>query len=279
MRSAPAHDRSRLSRIAVTAYLTIAAVAVVFPLLYVLFAALRPGQAITGQLTDIIPTGISFEHFADAFRRAPLVQQALNSLLVTLAQTAFQVATAVLAAYALVFGGLKRPGIVFGFILFTMMIPGESIIVANFLTIRSLGLFDTVIAVFIPFAVAAYNVFLLRQTFLSFPKEIHEAATVDGAGRTTFVFRFLLPLTSPTVMTVTLMSAIGAWNGYLWPLIVTESPAVRTIQVGIKILTDESGTDVGTSLAGVVIAAIPTILLVILGQRFLARGLTQGAVK
>jgi len=271
--------RARSSRIAITVYLSIAAALVTFPLLYVLFASFRPGQAITGQLSDIIPTGLSLEHFANAFRRAPLVQQAFNSLVVMIAQTALQVATAVLAAYALVFGGLKRPGAVFGFILFTMMIPGESILVANFMTIRSLGLFDTVIAVFLPFAVAAYNVFLLRQTFLSFPKEIHEAATVDGAGRMTFLFRFLLPLTSPTVMTVTLMSAISAWNGYLWPLIVTESPGVRTIQVGIKILTDESGTDIGTSLAGVVIAVIPTVLIVILGQRFLARGLTSGAVK
>lgn len=271
--------RARSSRIAITVYLSIAAALVTFPLLYVLFASFRPGQAITGQLSDIIPTGLSLEHFANAFRRAPLVQQAFNSLVVMIAQTALQVATAVLAAYALVFGGLKRPGVVFGFILFTMMIPGESILVANFMTIRSLGLFDTVIAVFLPFAVAAYNVFLLRQTFLSFPKEIHEAATVDGAGRMTFLFRFLLPLTSPTVMTVTLMSAISAWNGYLWPLIVTESPGVRTIQVGIKILTDESGTDIGTSLAGVVIAVIPTVLIVILGQRFLARGLTSGAVK
>ncbi|MFK3672040.1 carbohydrate ABC transporter permease [Leifsonia aquatica] len=271
--------RSRSSRVAITVYLSIAAALVTFPLLYVLFASLRPGQAITGQLSDIIPTGLSLEHFANALRRAPLAQQALNSLVVMVAQTALQVATAVLAAYALVFGGLKRPGMVFGFILFTMMIPGESILVANFMTIRSLGLFDTVIAVFLPFAVAAYNVFLLRQTFLSFPKEIHEAATVDGAGRMTFLFRFLLPLTSPTVMTVTLMSAISAWNGYLWPLIVTESPGVRTIQVGIKILTDESGTDIGTSLAGVVIAVVPTVLIVILGQRFLARGLTSGAVK
>jgi sn-glycerol 3-phosphate transport system permease protein len=160
-----------------------------------------------------------------------------------------------------------------------MMIPGETILVANYLTIRSLGLFDTVVAVFLPFLVSAYNVFLLRQTFLSFPKEIEEAAVVDGVRPMRFLFGFLVPLCRPTVVTVTLMAAIAAWNGYLWPLVVSETPASRTVQVGIKILTDESGTDLGASLAGVTIAAIPTIVLVLLGQRFLAKGLTQGAVK
>lgn len=269
----------RLAHVAVVGYLAVMSALVILPIVYVAFAAFRPGQAITGTITDILPTGISFEHFEDALRRAPLLQQMVNSAVVTLAQTIGQVLTALLAAYALVFGRLRRPGIVFGFILITMMIPGETTLVANYLTIRALGLFDTVVAVFLPFLVSAYNVFLLRQTFLSFPKEIHEAAVVDGVKPMGFLFRFLVPLNAPTVVTVTLMSAIAAWNGYLWPLIVSESPEVRTVQVGIKILTDEAGTDLGASLAGVLIAVIPTIALVIVGQRFLARGLTQGAVK
>lgn len=275
----PAVRRGRTARLLIIIYLTVAAILVIFPLLYVLFASFRPGPAITGQLSDLIPTGFSLEHFRAALTRAPLMQQMANSVVVMVFQTAFQVGTAVFAAYALVFGGLKRPGMVFGFILFTVMIPGETILVANFLTIRSLGLFDTLIAVFLPFVVSAYNVFLLRQAFLSFPMEIHEAAQIDGAGRMRFLFGFLLPLTAPTVMTVTLMSAIAAWNGYLWPLIVSESPTVRTVQVGITILTDETGSDIGTPLAGIIMAVVPTIAMILLGQRFLARGLTSGAVK
>ncbi len=270
---------SLFSRAAIITYLGITSLLIVFPLLYVLFASFRPGQAITGSITDIIPTGFSLEHYVAAFGSAPLLQQMVNSVVVTLAQTAAQVITALFAAYALVFGRLKRPGLVFGFILVTIMIPGETTLVANYLTIRSLGLFDTVAAIFIPFLVSAYNVFLLRQSFLSFPKEIHEASMLDGAGPMRFLFRFLVPLNSPTIMTVTLMSAISAWNGYLWPLIVSESASTRTVQVGIKILTDESGTNIGASLAGVIVAVIPTIVLVVVGQKFLARGLTQGSSK
>ena len=271
--------RTRVAHAAVIAYLAVAALLVALPILYVLFAALRPGQALTGTFRDVLPTGLSLENFVAAMGRAPILRQMVNSGIVTLAQTAAQVLTALLAAYALVFGRLRRPNLVFAFILLTMMIPGETILVANYLTIRSLGLFDTVVAVFLPFLVSAYNVFLLRQTFLSFPKEIEEAAVVDGVGPMRFLFGFLVPLCRPTVVTVTLMAAIAAWNGYLWPLVVSESPASRTVQVGIKILTDESGTDLGASLAGVTIAAIPTIVLVLLGQRFLAKGLTQGSVK
>lgn len=271
--------RGRVARAAIVVYLATASLLVVLPILYVVVAALRPGQALTGTVRDVLPTGISFDHFADALRRAPLLRQMVNSSAVAIAQTAAQVVTALLAAYALVFGRLRRPGWVFGFILLTMMIPGETILVANYLTIRSLGLFDTVVAVFLPFLVSAYNVFLLRQTFLSFPREIHEAAVMDGVRPLRFLAGFLVPLSAPTVVTVTLMSAIAAWNGYLWPLIVSQSPGTRTVQVGIKILTDESGTDLGASLAGVTIAVIPTIVLVLVGQRFLAKGLTQGAVK
>ncbi|MDN5725425.1 MAG: carbohydrate ABC transporter permease [Propionibacteriales bacterium] len=271
--------RGTTAQVVIVAYLSVAAVIVIFPLLYVVFASFRPGPAITGQLSDLVPTGFSLEHYVAAFARAPLVQQMINSTVVTIAQTALQVITALLAAYALVFGRLRRPGLVFGLILFTMMVPGETILVSNFLTVRAMGLFDTVVAVFLPFMVAAYNVFLLRQSFLSFPKEIHEAAQVDGVGRMGFLWKFLVPLSAPTLMTVTLMSAIAAWNGYLWPLVVSESPSVRTLQVGIKILTDETGSDIGTPLAGVVIAVVPTIILVLLGQRFLAQGLTAGASK
>src|SRR6478609_6591223 len=134
---------------------------------------------------------------------AVIAYLAVAALLVAL-PILYVLLTALLAAYALVFGRLRRPNLVFAFILLTMMIPGETILVANYLTIRSLGLFDTVVAVFLPFLVSAYNVFLLRQTFLSFPKEIEEAAVVDGVRPMRFLFGFLVPLCRPTVVTVTL---------------------------------------------------------------------------
>lgn len=260
-------------------YLTVTALIVVLPIAYVLFGSVRPSPAVTGTLADLIPTGFTFDHIAAAFAQAPLARQFLNSAIVVICQTGLQVVTGILAAYALVFGRLRRPGLILGIYLVTMMVPNEATLIANYLTIRTLGLYDTVAAVFLPFAASAYTIFLLRQTFLSFPHEIREAATIDGAGQLRFLMTILVPLTRPTIMAVSLVSAIAAWNGYLWPLVVTDSPASRTIQVGVASLFSESSTDLGSGLAGLILVAIPTIILVLIGQRFLTRGLTQGAVK
>ncbi|WP_427007609.1 carbohydrate ABC transporter permease [Pseudarthrobacter sp. H2] len=260
-------------RIALYTYVVIIAILVVFPVAYAAAGAFHtvPAAGNAGQ------GKWGLENFATALDRAPLLKQGLNSALVTLAQTGLQLLTAMLAAYALVFGQLKRPGLWFGIFLVTLMIPGETNVVANYLTIRSAGLFDTLVAVFLPFGASGYAIFLLRQAFLNFPKEIHEAAVLDGCSPLGFLFRFLLPLCRPAIMTVALTSAIAAWNGYMWPLIVTESPEVRTIQVGVSSLADEASVDVGSVLAGLMLVSIPTILLVIFGQKFLAKGLTQGA--
>ena len=259
-------------------YLGVVALLVAGPVLFAFVGAFTPTGTIIGGGAPWFSIW-TLENFGTAFRNSPLLAQIGNSVVVTLAQTSLQLATSLLAGYALVFGNLKRPNLVLGFFLVTMMIPSETTIIANYLTIRSIGLFDTLVAVFIPFATSAYAVFLFRQAFKGFPKEIHEAAVLDGVGPLGFLFRFLLPLNKPIVMTVSLVSAIAAWNGYLWPLLVTESPSSRTVQVGVAALSDSLSVDVGPVLAGLAFVSLPMLVLVVFGQKFLTKGLTQGAVK
>ena len=259
-------------------YLGVVALLVAGPVLFAFVGAFTPTGTIIGGGAPWFSIW-TLENFGTAFRNSPLLAQFGNSVVVTLAQTSLQLATSLLAGYALVFGNLKRPNLVLGFFLVTMMIPSETTIIANYLTIRSIGLFDTLVAVFIPFATSAYAVFLFRQAFKGFPKEIHEAAVLDGVGPLGFMFRFLLPLNKPIVMTVSLVSAIAAWNGYLWPLLVTESPSSRTVQVGVAALSDSLSVDVGPVLAGLAFVSLPMLVLVVFGQKFLTKGLTQGAVK
>ena len=259
-------------------YLGVVALLVAGPVLFAFVGAFTPTGTIIGGGAPWFSIW-TLENFGTAFRNSPLLAQFGNSVVVTLAQTSSQLATSLLAGYALVFGNLKRPNLVLGFFLVTMMIPSETTIIANYLTIRSIGLFDTLVAVFIPFATSAYAVFLFRQAFKGFPKEIHEAAVLDGVGPLGFLFRFLLPLNKPIVMTVSLVSAIAAWNGYLWPLLVTESPSSRTVQVGVAALSDSLSVDVGPVLAGLAFVSLPMLVLVVFGQKFLTKGLTQGAVK
>lgn len=262
---------------ALWAYIVFVVIFVVAPVWYALTGAFRTSLP-SNLLEHFWPAEMTFENFTRALNRIPLDKQMLNTVIVTICQTALQLVTALLAATALVFGRLRRPGLVFAFIMLTMMIPSEAIIVAKFLLINDLGLFDTLVAVFIPFAAMAFPIFLLRQAFLSFPVEIREAAMLDGVGPIRFVLQFLIPLTKPVIYSVVVTSAIAAWNGYLWPLLVTDQRA-RTVQVGIAQLSDAESTDVGIVLAGVTLVSIPLIFLVFIGQKFLTRGLTEGSNK
>lgn len=272
----PTTQRS-LSRAALWGYVALVTFFVIAPVLYALTGSMRTANPST-ILEHFIPLNATFENFSAALNRIPLETQFVNSILVTLLQTDAQLVTSLLAATALVFGNLKRPQLWFAFIMLTMMIPSESIIVAKFLLVNDLGLFDTIAAVFLPFAAMAFPTFLLRQAFLSFPMEIREAALLDGVGPLRFVVQFLIPLTKPIIYSVVLTSAIAAWNGYFWPLLVTDTRA-RTVQIGIAQLSDAESTDVGVVLAGVTVVSIPLILMVILGQKFLAKGLTEGSNK
>lgn len=259
-------------------YILVVFLFVLMPVLYTFTGAFR-GENPQSWWQNFWPTGFSAQSFADAFARVDLGRQLINSALVTILQTTCQTLTAILAAAALVFGRLKHTNLIFGFIMLTMMLPSESIIVAKFILINRLGLFDTIFAVFLPFAAAAFPIFMLRQAFLQFPHEIYEASILDGSSTVHFVRRILVPLNRPTIFTVVVTSAIAAWNGYLWPLLSTETSASRTVQVGIAQLSDAETSGISVVLAGAVIATLPMILIILTGNRYLTKGLTEGAVK
>jgi len=269
-----------IGRAALVGYISLIVLLVIFPAAVAVLGTFSGTTDPIASIKSLFEGQWTTDYITSAFNRAPLLQQGLNSVIVATTQTALQLTTSVLAAYALVFGRLRRfAGVLLTVFLITMMIPSETTVVANYLTIRSLGLYDTLTAVFIPYAASAYSIFLLRQAFQSFPEEIREAASLDGTGPLRFLVQFLIPLCRPSIVTVIVTSGIAAWNGYLWPLIVTESPGSRTAQVGVASLADSSVIDVGSLLAGTVLVSLPTVLLVLIAQKNLVKGLTQGAIK
>jgi sn-glycerol 3-phosphate transport system permease protein len=271
---------ARRARAALTyAWLVASVIVVCFPLYYVLEGSVTPTSWLEKGLPGLLPTHLTLDNFKHATEVVPLGQQFLNSVLVTLAQTVGQVVIAIMAAYALVFCHLKGARFIFLALLSTMMIPGETIIIANYLTISSWHMINSLPAIFLPFLASAFSIFLFRQAFLSFPAPIREAAILDGAGHFRFIRSLLLPITRPTLVSVTLVSAIAAWNGFFWPLLVTNNPGSRTIQIGISELSNAEAADVGVILAGTAMVTVPVLLIVLLGQRFLSGGLTAGAVK
>ena len=278
-RNRPGRTRRRLGQAATYTWLTICVIVVCFPLYYVFEGELTPTVWLEKGLQGLVPTHLSLSNLQHATSLVPLSRQFVNSALVTLAQTTGQIVTAILAAYALVFCQLRGTRTIFLVFLSTLMIPAETTILANYLTIAHWHLINNLTAVFLPYLASAFSIFQFRQAFLSFPPALREAAILDGAGHVRFIRAILLPVTRPTLVSATLISAIAAWNGFFWPLLVTNTPDKRTVQIGLSQLSNADANDIGAILAGTALVTIPILLIVLLGQRFLASGLTAGALK
>lgn len=260
--------------------LAIAFVVVCFPVGYAILGSFMGPADINSYPATLWPAhGWRLDNFARALATIPLGRQYLNSVVVASLITIGQLATSVLAAYAFAFLKMRGRRAWFAVFLVTMMIPAEAIIIPNFLTISSTGLINTVRALVLPFTASGFGVFLLRQAFLGFPTELRDAARIDGAGHLTFVWRILLPVVRPTIAALAIYSFLGAWNMYLWPLLVTQTPQMQTIQIGITQLRSADNFDGGMVLAGTLLAVLPTAALLIFGQRLIVRGLTAGSLK
>lgn len=275
----PGRRRTRPAEMVLIAYIFVACALVLFPVVYALVGAFQTPKSLAEGLEGALTNAPTLENFERAFRTAPLGRQMINSLIVTVAETAVVVVSSLMCAYSLVFSKIRGKGILFGLVMLTMMIPAEGIIVANYLTVTSMGFFDSLIGIMLPVLASAYAIFLFRQALMTFPMQIFESATLDGMGPVRFLWSFVIPLNVPTIFAVTTTTAIAAYNHYLWPLLITQSPSTRTVQIGIKQLSDEASTDIGAVLAGLAFISIPMIILVISGRKFLTKGLTQGSEK
>jgi sn-glycerol 3-phosphate transport system permease protein len=268
-----------LGRTAVYLLLAVAAVSICFPVYYVFAGSFMTNSDLAVYPPALVPHHLTLGNFSGAAHSVPLARQYFNSALVAGLITIAQLFTSILAAYSLVFLPLRWRGAVFGVFLATLMIPGEAVILPNYLTLSGWGLGDSYSGLVLPFLASAFGTFMLRQAFLQFPGELADAARMDGAGHWRFLWRILVPLNKPTLAAVSIYVFLSAWNQYFWPLIMTRSSQMQTLQIGLTSLRDADATDPGLILAGVLLSVLPTLLLVVFGQRFIVRGLTAGAVR
>jgi sn-glycerol 3-phosphate transport system permease protein len=276
----PRRRTSQTTRAPVLSYVLLALLFVVllFPVYYGFVGSFMSPSDINTFPAKLWPvSGFVAANYAHALDIIPLARQYGNSLAVAVLVVVGQLVTSVFAAYALVFLRLRARRFWFGLLLATMMIPWEAIIIPNYLAIAQLGLINTIAALALPYLAAGFGIFLLRQAFLTFPMELRDAARVDGVGSFGFLWRILVPLTRPTLAALGVWSFLSAWNMYFWPLLITQAPENQTIQIGISQLQSVDANDPGMVLAGVVLALLPTLALVLFGQRFIVRGLTAGS--
>lgn len=202
-----------------------------------------------------------------------------RSFTISVLITVTQVVTSILAAYAFAF--LRFPGktLVFAFFMGTLLLPLEVTLLANVQTIRELGWINSNAGLVLPFAATAFGTFLIRQGFRGVPPEIQDATRLDGYGHMAFLWRFAVPLTRPVIASFTVISALGAWNQYLWPQAVIDDSRYQTAQIKLKSIVGTEVANANVGVAAALIVAIPVVLLLIAFQRQIIRGLTAGAVK
>lgn len=217
----------------------------------------------------------TLNNFAQALQAIPIGRQYLTSTLVVILQASAEVIIGAMAAYALVFPTWRGRGIAFALILITLAVPGESLVIPNFELVTSMGLRDTVFGVVIPYLAVGYPIFLLRQAFASFPREVWEASTMDGCGDFRSLFLIVIPACRGHVTTAALWSALFAWNGFFWPLLITDSPDSRTVQVGLAQLAASETTNPAAIFAGTALVLVPTLVLTVCSQRLLVGGLAR----
>jgi ABC-type glycerol-3-phosphate transport system permease component len=262
-------------------YILLVAVSVVvlFPLYYAVVISLAADNDVSQYPPPLYPTGIHLENVPRALDMAPLPRYLLNSIIQSSLVTFSHLLLGSLAAYAFAFIPFRGKQFVFLVFLSTMMIPWEATLIPNYLTIGSLHWKDTFQGLAAPFLATAFGTFLLRQFFMSIPKDLQDAATIDGCGHLRFLSTIVVPLARPALGTLAVYSFLQTYNQYTWPLLVTNKPEMRTVQIGLALLQDEERFMWNVVMAGVVIILIPTFTLFIAGNRQLIRGLTAGAVK
>jgi ABC-type glycerol-3-phosphate transport system permease component len=259
--------------------LTIAAILVAFPLLLALSYSFMSESEIATFPPPVLPMAPTLDNYEKVFATIPIGRYLFNSFVVSTAVVLGQLITASLAAYAFAFLTFRWRQVLFFLFLSTLMIPWEATIIPNYLTIRQVGWLDTYQGLAVPFMATAFGTFLLRQAFLQIPRELWDAARIDGASSLRFLISTVIPLSRPALGTVAIYAFLSTYNQYFWPLLITNETLMRTTQVGIAQLRFEETLRWGLVMAGVIMVAVPTLALLVLGQRQLIRGLTAGAVK
>jgi sn-glycerol 3-phosphate transport system permease protein len=259
--------------------LTIVSILVAFPLLLALSYSFMSEFDIATFPPPVLPTHPSLDNYGKVLATIPIGRYLLNSFIVSTAVVIGQLLTASLAAYAFSFLAFRGRQVLFFLFLSTLMIPWEATIIPNYMTIRSLGWLDTYQGLAVPFMATAFGTFLLRQAFMQIPRELWDAARIDGSTTFRFLREIVIPLSRPALGTVAIYGFLSTYNQYFWPLLITNETLMRTTQVGIAQLRFEESLRWGLVMAGVIMVAVPTLALLVLGQRQLIRGLTAGAVK
>ncbi|CDE18389.1 MAG: carbohydrate ABC transporter permease [Eubacterium sp.] len=263
------------------AFLIFMAIAVLFPFYWMLNSSLKSLDEYRMSIPTFWPKQVLFSNYSTAFTTANLGRLFLNTLYVGLVSTILSLVITVLSAFAFARLEFKGKNILFAGLLATMMIPGELFTITNYITVSNLGWKNTYTVLIVPFLVSVFYIYLLRQNFLQIPNELYLAAKVDGTSDIKYLWKVMIPLSLPTLISITILKMMGAWNSYIWPRLVANDEAHQLITNGLRNAFTETTGDVNypVQMAAVAIVSLPLFLVFIFLRKYIMKGVSRSGIK
>lgn len=275
---------SRMTPLRLTGFIGLHVIVIVgallmfFPFLWTIITSITPGASLT-VTPALIPENPTFDAYIRLFNEKPFARVIFNSVLLAAITTAVQLFTSSTAGYAFSRLPFRGQTAVFGVYLATMMIPLQVLIVPLFIELKTFGLLNTYLGALLPTFASAFGIFLLRQAINQVPRELDEAATIDGAGHFRIFFLVILPNIRPALATLVVFAFMGSWNSFLWPLIVLRSPELQTLPIALSGLQGQYISDWDVIMAGSVVSVIPMLALYIFAQKYVIQGVASSGIK
>ena len=266
------------------AFLIIMALIIIFPFYWMLISSVKSVAEYRLPVPTLFPKHILFSNYADAFTAGNLGRLFLNTMYVGLVSTLLSLVITVLSAFAFARLEFKGKNALFAALLATMMIPGELFTITNYATVNSFGWMNTYTVLIVPFLVSVFYIYLLRQNFLQIPNELYLAAKVDGTSDFKYLWKVMIPLALPTLISITILKMMGAWNSYIWPRLVANDDAHRLITNGLRQISFEDPATPGmvnypVQMAAVAIVSFPLFLVFIFLRKYIMKGVSRSGIK
>ena len=257
------------------------ALVVLFPFYWMVISSLKTLDEYRLSVPTFWPKMIMFSNYADAFTTANLGRLFLNTMYVGIVSTILSLVITVLTAFAFARLEFKGKDMLFGALLATMMIPGELFTITNYATVTTFGWINTYTVLIVPFLVSVFYIYLLRQNFMQIPNELYLAAKVDGTSDLKYLWKVMIPLALPTLISITILKMMGAWNSYIWPRLVANKEEMRMITNGLRNAFTETSGDVNypVQMAAVAIVSAPLFLVFIFLRKYIMSGVSRSGIK
>ena len=279
---AAARRRNRARNIVTYLLLSLWALIVLFPFYWMILTSVKGYGAYNSEyIPRFFTTEPTLQNYADAFTAVPLGRYFTNTLIFTVATTALMLAVIVFAAYAFARMRFKGRNLVFTLFLALMMIPNELVIITNFVTITDWGLRNTFWGLILPSVTSVFYIYLLKENFEQVPEELYKAAKVDGTSDLKYLFKVMLPICRPTLVTVTILKAIECWNSYVWPRLITDDAAYFLVSNGIQEIRENGfgRENIPAMMAAVVVISVPLIVIFLIFRKKIMSGVLRGGTK